>query len=373
MIHFIKKRAALPILLAFLISIFVLTIYSYSLVDLNFTLINSDLWESFRSAVIQIGYFKRDISWIIYAFLIAILFFFHYLMVKHTKEINVLKLAFCIGFILLFSYNFLSHDFFNYMFDAKIVTFYQQNPYLTKALDYAKYADTWLRFMHWTHRTYPYGPSWLAITLIPSFLSFGKLILNFLFFKAMFVGFYLLAIFYLNKMKKEWAVFFATNPLILIEGIVSPHNDLVALSLAIIAIFYLFKKGGGPVSRILFFIGAMIKYMTLPLIFLNKNKGSRINYFIFILQIIILLAVSAKIEIQPWYFLTLFAFLPFYDKLIYRLNIFFAGLLFSYYPYIKLGGWDSIDKIILKRYIILIFFCINLIWLWYNFKKNDYS
>jgi len=62
----------------------------------------------------------------------------------------------------LISYPAYSHDLFNYMFDAKIATFYQQNPYLYKALDFP--TDPWLRFMHWTHRYYPYGPSFLLLS-----------------------------------------------------------------------------------------------------------------------------------------------------------------------------------------------------------------
>ena len=64
-------------------------------------------------------------------------------------------------------------------------------------------------------------------------------------------------------------------------------------------------------------------------------------------------------EIQPWYFLSLFALLPYFEELISRLNIFFLGLLLSYYPYIRLGGWDSVEKLALKHIIIIIFLMIN--------------
>jgi len=37
-------------------------------------------------------------------------------------------------------------------------------------------------------------------------------------------------------------------------------------------------------------------------------------------------------------------------------------LLFSYYPYIRLGGWDSLEKLSLKHIIILVFFFINIIY-----------
>lgn len=326
------------------------------------------MWQNFRSIVIQLGYFKRDLSWNIYLTIILILFALHYLIVKNNKKFDSFKLALAIGSILFFSYNFLSHDFFNYMFDARIATFYHQNPYLFKALDFEKYGDTWLRFMHWTHRTYPYGPSWLALTLIPSFLSMGKLFLNFFLFKGLFVIFYLLSVFYLNKIDKEQALFFATNPLILIEGLVSPHNDLIAVSTAIIATYYLFKKKDKAARFILFF-SAGIKYITLPLLFLKGDKKSKRNFFIFLTQVIILGLVCYRVEIQPWYFLSLFAFLPLFKDLVFKLNIFFFGLLLSYYPYIRLGGWDSTEKIAIKRMIIFIFMAINLLYLYYERKE----
>ncbi|MFS8160257.1 MAG: hypothetical protein ACMG6E_08635, partial [Candidatus Roizmanbacteria bacterium] len=104
------------------------------------------------------------------------------------------------GLFSIVMYPLLSKDFFNYLFDAKILTFYHQNPYLHKALDYP--LDPWLRFMNWTHRVYPYGPAFLPITLIPSFLSFGKLIINFALFKALFALAYIHSTYLLTKMDR---------------------------------------------------------------------------------------------------------------------------------------------------------------------------
>lgn len=367
MVNFTRKYLLKITLAAFFLCLGFTTLYSYTLVDLNFTLINNEAWESFRSAVIQIGYFRRDLSWIIYLTLILLLYVFHFIFSIKYKKINAVKLALVIGSILLFSYPALSHDFFNYMFDARIVTFYNQSPYLHRALDFEKFGDTWLRFMHWTHRTYPYGPAWLFLTLVPSFLSFGKLFINFFAFKLTFVIFYLFSVYYLNKMNKSAALFFATNPLVIIEGLVTPHNDLAGVAFAIIGIYYLFKKKN-ILPRLFLIFSAGIKYITVQTIFLTGEKNSRRNLLLFCVQIIILLALSYNIGIQPWYFLTIFVFLPFYEQFIYKLNIFFAGLLFSYYPYIRLGGWDKPEKVALKHNIIAVFFVLNLLYLLYVYK-----
>lgn len=335
-----------------------LLIYSYCLIDPNITFFSHPSWTAFRNFVVNIGYYQRELSWNIFFAITILLFFFHSRLVKNYKTHKPLTMAFSIGAILLLSYPFLSHDFFNYLFDAKILTHYHQNPYLHKALDFP--ADHWLRFMHWTHRTYPYGPTWLILTVVPSFISFSKFILNFFFFKIFFVGAYILTTYYLQKIDKKSAVFFATNPLVLIEGLASSHNDIVAVCLGIIGIYYL-SNSKSLKGRVLLLASAGIKFITLPIIFLQKKQSSMWNYFIFGLMISLIIYLSISGEVQPWYFLNLFIFLPYFYPFISRLNIFFAGLLLSYYPYIRLGGWDTAEKVILKHNIIIIFLVINIL------------
>lgn len=329
-----------------------LSIYSYALIDPNLTLVNHPLFEQFRNTMVQLGYHNRGISIIVYLTLITFLFVLNYFFTNKYKRINVIKLSLLTGGLLLLSYPFLSHDFFNYLFDAKIVTIYHQNPWTHRALDFPN--DSWLRFMHWTHRTYPYGPTWLIISLFPSIISFGKLILNFIFFKALFVSFYLAIVYFINKINKKAAVFFATHPLVIIEGLVSSHNDLIAVALAIAGIYYLSRKD--LLARLFFLVSTGIKFITAPLIFIDKN-----NVKVIIIGISVLIVyVSITGEIQPWYFVNLFIFLPYLLNIIEKFNFFLLGLLVSYYPYIYLGGWDSEDKIIIKHKIIGIFFVLNL-------------
>ena len=262
----------------YFIVIFLFSIYSYSLVDLNLTLFNSTLWDNFRNFIIQIGYFNRGLSTTIFVSGIIILTCL-YLLVKKIKP-DPIKLALVISLVSLIAYPFLSHDFFNYMFDAKILTFYGKNPYLFRALDFP--ADHWIRFMHWTHRVYPYGPTFLPITLIPSFLSGGKFILSLFFFKLTFTFFYLAAVWAVNKIDKNKALIVATHPLIIIEGLITPHNDLIAMSLGLVGIYLLFNKKVW--SRALFIISGLIKYSTLPILLMSKkNKWLNVLAFIGIL------------------------------------------------------------------------------------------
>ena len=337
----------------------ILSVYSYTLVDPNITLLNNNYWTDFRNYMVYWGYYRRDITSIIYLVLIALLLLFYFYIIKHYKKYNSVRLAFVIAAILLISYPFLSHDFFNYMFDAKILTFYHQNPYTHKALDFPN--DSWIRFMHWTHRTYPYGPLFLVITLIPSFLSFGKFIMAFGLFKVLFSGVYILSVYYLNKLNKKWAVMFAVHPLVIVEGLLNLHNDLIGVGLAIVGFYYLIKNQNVR-GRLLLAASFGIKYITLPLFFISK-KNIRIQYSALIGIILILGYLSFWSEVQPWYFITLLALLPFFENWITRLNIFFAGLLFSYYPFIRFGQWGIPESDNMKHIIIITFLILNIIYL----------
>ena len=290
-------------LLYFVLLIF-FAIYSYALVDPNLTLIQSDIWVGFRNSLVDLGYYHRDASWLLYLVGVVLLFVFSYFFTKNFKKFDPLRIAILVGLVSLISYPFLTHDLFNYMFDAKIVTWYHQNPYLFKALDFPQ--DQWLRFMHWTHRTYPYGPVFLLITLVPSFLSLGKFLLSFLLFKVTWLVFYALSVYCLKKIDKRSAILFATNPLVIIEGLINMHNDLVAVSLGIIGVYFIFKQRE-ILGRFFILASAGIKYVTAPLI-LTSGRNKVFQFLAFAGVAAILIYMSLWVGIQPWYFINLFVF-----------------------------------------------------------------
>lgn len=340
-----------------------LSLYSYALIDPNITLISHPIWTNFRNAMVQLGYYQRESSSMYFVLLVIGLGVFNYFATKEFKQINVLKLALGASLVSIISYPFLSHDFFNYLFDAKILTFYHQNPYLHKAFDFP--ADPWLRFMHWTIRVYPYGPTFLPITLIPSFFAFGKFMLNMWFFKTTFAAFYFLAVYFLNKIDKKIAVFFATQPLIIVEGLINSHNDLIAVSFGVIGAYY-FLNNISKKSALMVALSAGIKYLTAPLLLLavpTTNKVFRERHVIisFIATLILILYISYTSEIQPWYFLNLLIFLPFYKELLMEFSFFFTGLVFAYYPFVRFGDWTA-QTIAQKHSIIAVFFTINLVY-----------
>src|SRR6185369_13728901 len=143
---------------------------------------------------------------------------------KKMKSKNILFLILITAGILIFSYNAFSYDLFNYIFYAKIITHYHQNPYLHKALDFP--GDPMLAFMQWTHRTYPYGPLWLGLTIPISFAGLNFFPLTFFLFKSLAAVYYLGSSFLIWKISKKILpeyqyfnlVLFALNPLVIIES-----------------------------------------------------------------------------------------------------------------------------------------------------------
>lgn len=265
-----------------------------------------------------------------------------------------------VSLILFLSYNAFSYDLFNYIFDAKIVTHYYENPYFRKALDYPM--DPMLSFMRWTHRTYPYGPSWLGITVPLSYLGFNIFLLTFYLFKFLSLFAYLGIVYFIEKILKEideknsifGTAFFALNPLVLIESLVSSHNDIVMMVFAI-GSFYFLIKNKNIKSLTLLLISGAIKFATfflLPLYlvfilrkkyFKNKLKMESVVYLSLILMITTVIIATLRTNFQPWYLL--FA-LPYaalasrkYVILIPSIILSISSLL-NYYPFIHEGNWN---------------------------------
>src|SRR3989344_2200797 len=286
----------------YILIIIALFLYSFTQVDLNLTLSQFSLWQIAQKFFQHIGYFNRPLSASFYIIIVLLLFglytFFLYLASKNKiSKKRVWFLTIISTVILSFSYNAFSYDLFNYMFDAKIITHYAQNPYLHKALDFSN--DPMLNFMRWTHRTYPYGPSWLILTVPLSFIGFNFFLPTFFLYKFLSSLSFLGTAYFISKILKKISpknelyglTLFVFNPLIIIEVLVSSHNDLPMIFFAVLSLHLLInKKYFTSVLSLLFSIG--IKFATFfllpiflyPLFTKNKNQinwAKLLNYIIF--------------------------------------------------------------------------------------------
>lgn len=272
--------------------------------------------------------------------------------------------------ILTFSYNAFSYDLFNYIFDAKIVTFYNQNPYLHKALDFPD--DPMLGFMHGVHRTYPYGPTWLGLAIPLSFMGSHIFLLTLYLFKALIAASFLGTVYFLKKildsLKMQNPLYdiylFALNPLVLIESVVSAHNDIVMMFFAVLSLYLLIRKK--YIFSFTFLAASIgIKFVTVLLlpvfiyIAVMQLKNRTIDFKRIFVIMFILMCLGVAItsfssgtnknpELQPWYFLMVipFAALLAQKRIIVLLTICVSfGMLLSYIPYIQTGEWpkDIVD------------------------------
>lgn len=355
------------------------SVYSYSQIDLNLTLSSNSLYQKFQNSMIQLGYFNRPLSFWIFVSLIICLFscYIYFLKLSWDKKLSNGKIIFLIiisAVILFFSYPAFSSDIFNYIFDARIVTKYHVNPYQYKALDFS--SDLWLRFMRWTHRTYPYGPFWLILTVPLSLLGIEKFVPSLMLFKLSFLGVHLGNTFLIYKIvkqkKSELAVFsslfYGLNPLILIESVASPHNDSVMLFFVLLSFYWMNKKKNVLSLGSLFLSGA-IKFSTwiLTPLFIFKIFRRNLVYFSSLIMIIPLIVQIFNREAYPWYFIPILGIISLFTDYFYLqvAAIAFSFIaIFQYAPYLLLGVYTpqvaQIKSYIFYIPLIVIIFCLFL-------------
>lgn len=348
------------ILSSWIIAAGLLFLYSYTQVSLSLALNRSPFLFSIQQAFQYIGYFNRPLSTGLFISLICLMTVLYAVTLHQIfiKKITVRSLTYIIGavsIILIFSYNAFSFDIFNYIFDAKIFTFYQDNPYVHKALDYP--GDPMLSFMQWTHRTYPYGPVWLAITIPLSYLGMQYFLLTFFIFKLLSAAAYIGTCYFIYKImkihKKDHAVFmtalFGLNPLVLTEFLVSAHNDSVMLFLAAVSLFVLVQNKR-ILSGLLLLLSIGIKFATgflLPMYAIIALDKKYWNYAVLVGVVSTIAAVIAASQksgnFQPWYLtyiLFVLAFMSPRPIVIIPVIIMSVTGLLQYAPFLYFGNWD---------------------------------
>lgn len=363
-----------------------LFLYSFTQVDLSLTLSKESLVRTMQTSFQYVGWYLRDLSSYLYIGLITLMTFLFVITVsrvavyKVTQKTITLSIL-VIAIILTLSYSAFSYDIFNYIFDAKIITHYQLNPYLNKALDFPN--DPMLSFMRSTHRVYPYGPSWLLVTVPFSYIGMNIFIVTFFLFKALSTFSYIATCYLLYVTAKKLGIknpllavsLFAFNPLVLIEGLVSAHNEIVMMAIVMLA-FYLLISKQKTRSLIAFVFSIGIKYTTVFLApifiasiftkkYLEKERLLPISLFLMTLAVIATSVASGQNknpEFQPWYLLSLAPFVSLYENRLARSTYIAISItvLMSYVPFLWSGEWP-IDIVMIKNTLIVVGLAIGVI------------
>lgn len=355
-----------------------LIIFSYAFVDPNLSYLHN-VYSGFAHG-------HRAITTFIYVIFILLFSIFYILFSwwVNTKKLSMSEIRWLIivtAVFLLFSYPaMLSYDIFNYIATAKALYFYHENPYIIMPIEFL--GDPLLSFTHAANKIALYGPAWLGLSSIPFFLGFGNFLLMLYGFKALVSLFYLAQVALIWKMTKDFfpVILFALNPLVIIETLLSGHNDIVMMFFALFS-FYMLKHKKIWFGILFLITSILIKYAAIFLVpvfafvawkILLKNKidWKRVFNASTLLMFGAFLLSPLREEIYPWYaiWFLLFALLnPARRFILYGSLAFSFSLLFRYTPYMLLGTYLDPTPI-LKN--IISFVPLFLFSIYYVLKKK---
>jgi hypothetical protein len=330
------------------VSLVLFSLFSYSLTDPNLVLSSWSPYWQFQQWMWQTFFLNAPLlSWSYFG-LITSLWLSFFLMLtslsdKPTKLSwkHILLGSIGVAIPLIFSYNALSHDIFNYIFNAKMVLLYHADPHLQTALNFA--TDPWTRFMHNTHTPAPYGYGWTVISLIPSLLGAGKFLPTWLLFKGMSWISWILTSLMLYRIgqqrfegKLSWSRFglWFFSPLVLIEVLSSGHNDLWMMLPAMLSVATIAEipKSTSLRTKLLsgmwLLLSVSIKYASLALLpvwfalffqrYLPESVRTRLQrYWPVVASLLMFLPLlsSRSQYFHPWYLLWPLVWLPWFGQL----------------------------------------------------------
>ncbi|OGG24466.1 hypothetical protein A3A79_04760 [Candidatus Gottesmanbacteria bacterium RIFCSPLOWO2_01_FULL_43_11b] len=327
---------------AYIIALVFLTIFSFGFIDANFSV-------KILPAVFEFIHSNRPLATYLYVGAVTYLFIFYFWILRQNR--NIWKLIFISCAILFFSFPAFSYDIFNYMATAKVAYLYKENPYVVMPIEFPN--EPMLSFLHAANKVALYGPTWIALTYIPHIISGGNILVSIWAFKALAAIFYLGVCWILWKLGGNSALaFFALNPLVITETLVSGHNDIVMMFFGLLA-FYFAKAKRWWLGLFVLVLSIFVKGATiilLPLYFLNIPWNKKWLWAAAGMFIVFLLTPLRE-ELYPWYFiwpLTFIALLSNTHILRYLSYGFSIGLPLRFAPFIYYGDWSGVVPIIKK-------------------------
>ncbi len=359
------NRLSTVLFLGYSLVFSLLFFYSFTQIDANMTVSRVGWVQSVQNVFRTVGMSQRPLSTAMYLSILLLLFFLYGFLLRSVrngsvKEKDVWRIVWLSVGILFLSYPAFSYDMFNYMFTAKTVLVYRQNPYEVIPLQFAG-IDPWTNFMRWTHLPSAYTPLWITLTLPAYLLGFGLLLPTMWSIKLLVIIFHIATTVGIGKILQKiqpektalGIAIFALNPLIIIENLVSGHNDVVMMALAVWAVVFLLSRNIWW-SWVILASSVGLKLMTallFPVWLFIKNRGTKSDrwagtdwrMWMLILMVLGLLAVIATREILPWYWVWIMPFvalIPSVGHIVFFAASVSLGLLLRYVPYLYHGHYD---------------------------------
>ncbi len=382
------RQTFFDLLIIYLFLILLWTIFSFVLTDPNLILINNRsyvdwqqfLWQNILpNNCLRVGIYLTLIVALIINYLYLIKFWPK--KIKFSDKKIIITLLILIS-VLLISYNALSHDVFNYIFNARILIKYGANPHHVTAMSFAD--DPWLRFMHNIHTPAPYGQAWTIISIIPYILGLNKFLLTWLNFKVFaFLGM-ALAYFCLNKLlnkqddKSFKIALLFLNPLILLETVSNAHNDWWMMW-PVLASFLLIKKFIQEKKKnycwliaivLLMIFSILTKFaslLTVPLLVYYLFKNQVENWAIF--KNNFLKKIKNVIDQYFWDLLSLTFFLPLVTQRSQRFLTWYLIWPMTFLPLLKSKCWRN--TLLIFSFSALLSYVVDIIYVpWLYFDRS---
>ncbi len=314
---------------------------------------------------------QRPLATAMYVVLQVLLFIWYTLLLflVHRKRIRtnhlIVLIAIAVG-ILFFSFPGFSYDLFNYIATAKVAYFYRENPWVVMPIEIPN--EPMLRFLHASNKVALYGPSWILLTAIPHLLSMKNLLLAVFTFKALVFAFYAGLLWLIWKISKSAfsLAFFALNPLVTAETLVSGHNDVVMMFLALWA-FLLLEKNRIIWSLVILTASVLIKGATIALIPLyvwvtvkklrdEKIAWDTVWFWAAISMYAIFLLSPLREELYAWYLIWPLTFVALIKdwSILHTIALGFSlGLPLRLAPFLYFRNWGGVTPLV-KRLVTFI-------------------
>ncbi|KKQ96296.1 MAG: hypothetical protein A3C27_02460 [Candidatus Levybacteria bacterium RIFCSPHIGHO2_02_FULL_39_36] len=337
----------------FIFSLILFSLFSYGFIDPNLIY--------FRNIFTNFAFQQRELTTFIYGALVLSLFISFYFIFKKPKFDfkNIRNLIILTTIILLFSYPAtLSYDIFNYITTAKVTFHYQENPYIVFPIEFVN--DPYILFTRAANKTALYGPFWILLSAVPHFAGLSNFVLTLFSFKAFIALFYIGTVYLLQKIDRNAVLFFALNPLVIIETLVSAHNDIVMIFFALLAFYFIKTKKlfsiFALIGSILIKVGTIFLVPVYLLTLLNKVKGEKVYIYATISMFFVFLLSPLREELYPWYaiwFLAFVSLIPGREKMKELLIFFSLGLMLRYIPYMWSGNYFGATPLVRNLLMVI--------------------
>jgi hypothetical protein len=305
----------------FFILLIILFVFSYGFIDPGLILTkNSTLLHIFQP-MHNIVYVQRPLATVMFALIIVgITLWYLYAFFRTDKVFpSWKKLWISIGLmivILVCSFSAFSYDLFNYITTAKVAFHYHENPYIVMPTQISN--EPYLSFTRAANKVALYGPVWIGLTALPHAFGLGQIWNTIITFKLFITIFYLLFLYFIYRLTKSKrnVVFFAFNPLIIIEVLVSGHNDIVMMFFAMVGLYCWHEKSkiAGLFFLIVSWFTKIPSVVLAPLLFLKKIPWDQFLVYAYgLLSFVFFVFAPMREELYPWYAVWMIVIASFFD------------------------------------------------------------